>query len=516
MKRITRYASILILGAASVLASCNKWLDVTSGQEIFAEDAFATTAGYRTALVGIYEKAASTSLWGQELTWGLKSSLSWNYQAGSAVPKYRGPLQHDVFSDGQTMSTLNSIWSTAYNAIANCNNLLQEIEGADPGEFEYSWEKDMIKAEATGMRALFHFELYSLFVAAPVTGFNGTALPYVKEYPTLAPVYASSADFLKNVIDDLTYAMKTLEPIDVDELMSTSHFISGGKELNNMDYYFFQGVGAPNMTGEKRENAFGNGFFARRCCRFNYWASVALLSRVYSYMRDFDNAEKYADMILDETYCTVFSFTLNSKNTKPSTNYGYNQIDYKRRPEPILSFWNDKVCDKYSTAVGTTYNRIVAPESLFDDQTNDYRFTTLYNPDTFMYRVWDDQDYTMKSTSSDNIKYSIPLLPVIELPEMYFIKAEAIARKGDIAGAMALIKKVRDARGCTALLSADDLDSFMNILVDEVQRDCIQRGTTYTFLKKLNWPTMYDGTPARKKLPEGWYVLPIPTSETSF
>ena len=302
MKRTIRFATTLLAASVFALSSCNEWLDVTSEEEIFADDAFATTSGYRTALIGIYEKAASSSLWGQELTWGLMSSLSWNYQSGYAVPKYRGPLQYGVFTDGNTTTILNNIWSTAYNAIANCNNLLSEIEDADPDDFEYSWEKDMIKAEATGMRALFHFELYQLFVAAPVTGFHGTAIPYVKEYPSLAPAYVSATEFLNDVIEDFTYAMNTLKPIDVDELMATSHFISGGKELNTMDYYLFQGVGAPNTTGVKRENAFGNGFFARRAYRFNYWASVAMLSRVYSYMRDFDNAEKYADMIIDQTF----------------------------------------------------------------------------------------------------------------------------------------------------------------------------------------------------------------------
>lgn len=517
MKRIQTIATSLLLGAASLLSfSCNEWLDVTSEEEIFADDAFAKSTGFRTALIGIYEQAASPDLWGQELTWGLKSSLSWNYQAGYAVPKYRHPLQYGDYDEGQINTILNGIWAKAYNSIANCNNLLQEIADVDPDEFEYSWEKDLIMAEARGMRGLLHFELFQLFVKAPVTGYDGTAIPYVKEYPSLAPEYCSTKTFLSNVIADFEYAMKVLKPIDVDELLATSHFISGGKELITMDYYLYQGVGAPNETGEKRENAFGNGFFARRAYRFNYWASVALLSRVYSYMRDFDKAEEYADMIIGQEFPNGCKFDFYSKNPKASANYGYNQTDMKRRPEPILSFWNDKVCDRYATAVGTTYNRIVTPEYLFDDQTNDYRYNTLYNPETFMYRTWDDQDYTVKYTNSDNIKYSLPLIPVIELPELYFIKAEAEAQKGNLDDAMALIKKVRDARGCTALLSADSKDSFMEVLVDEAQRDFIQRGTAFTFLKKLDWPVMYDGTPARKTLPEGWYVLPIPTSETSF
>ena len=42
----------------------------------------------------------------------------------------------------------------------------------------------------------------------------------------------------------------------------------------------------------------------------------------------------------------------------------------------------------------------------------------------------------------------------------------------------------------------------------------INQKEAFTFLKKLNWPTMYNGTPTRQAIPEGWYVFPIPDSET--
>ena len=144
------------------------------------------------------------------------------------------------------------------------------------------------------------------------------------------------------------------------------------------------------------------------------------------------------------------------------------------------------------------------------DESTDYRYTELYNSSTKTYRVWD------KSENRTVSQYSNPLLPVMELPEVFYIKAECQAHDGDIAGADATLKKIRDARGCTAPLSDTDLDSFMNTLVNEAQRDFLTRGTTYCFLKKLDWHVIYDGTPVGKTVTSDWYVLPLPDSETAY
>ena len=512
MKSIKNIFVAFVLLVSGLFWSCNEWLDVGSDDEILEDEAFTEAKGYRSALLGVYKLVASSNLWGQELTWGFKSAISWNYRSGNAIPKYRGPLQYDVYTDANTRNVLSSIWETAYNAIANCNNLLKQIENSD-AQFEYPWEKDMIMAEARGLRALLHFEMLQLFVPAPITGYSGTAIPYVTDYPDYYPVHKSIGDVLAAVIEDLKYAQQTLEPIDVDEMRNKSSFVSGSMRLDNMDYVLFQGVGNIRSDGGKRDNGFGDGFFAFRGYRFNYWGATGLLARVYSYMRDFEEAEKYADIIIDD-WVVQYQFNLYSSNPKAASNP--NRIDGKRRPEPLIAFWNDKVCDTYSTAVGPSYNRMVDLSTLFaGDETSDYRYTDLYNPSNYRYRVWDGQssEYSVDKTVQS---YSNPLLPVLELPEVFFIKAECLAEKGQIGDANAVLKRVRDARGCTEALSASDYNSFMTKLVNEAERDFLTRGTTWAFLKKLNWPKMYDGTPAYKTLPEGWYVLPMPDSETDY
>ena len=198
MKNIKILPIVLALFFSGCLCSCNDWLETGSNDEVLEDDAFSSAKGFRSALIGIYRLVASENLYGQELTWGLLSSISWNYQPGYAIPKYRGALQHDDYTDNNTKTVVSSVWGAAYNAIANCNNLLKQIESSN-ANFEYTWEKDMIMAEARGLRALLHFEMLRLFAPAPITGYKGTTIPYVTDYPNLLPQHKSMDEVLTSI-----------------------------------------------------------------------------------------------------------------------------------------------------------------------------------------------------------------------------------------------------------------------------------------------------------------------------
>ena len=492
--------------------SCNDWLEVGSKEEVFEEDAFASAKGFRSALVGIYRTVASANLWGQELTWGFLSTISWNYQSNYAIPKYRVPIQQDVYGDNNTRGVIENIWKTAYNAIANCNNLLKQIENST-ADFEYSWEKEMIMAEARGLRALLHFEMLRLFTPAPVTGYTGTAIPYVKKYPDMHPNYGTMEEVFSDIIEDLEYARQTLKAIDID-LFNKSEYIFSGIVFSTIEGVLFQGIRNLQDDGTHGEgNTSTRGFFSYRGFRMNYWGATALLARVYSYKRDNGLAEKYADEILDE-WISDIKFHLYSTNPSAATNP--NMVNGKRLPEPLIAFWDNQLCTRYAAEIGTAYNRIVDLKALFgNDQSEDYRYTNLYNASNYRYRVWDGPN-SAYSTNRDILSYSNPCVPVLELAEIYFIKAECLAASGKIDEAIRTLKNVRDARGCTIAVSASGYDGFMEILVNESTRDFITRGQTWHFLKKLNWQTIYNGAAVYKEVPAGWFVLPLPDSETTY
>ena len=58
---------------------------------------------------------------------------------------------------------IQSIWSNSYNAVANCNNLIDRAQKEDPSKFaEGEEERNLIWGEALALRAFIHFDLLLL------------------------------------------------------------------------------------------------------------------------------------------------------------------------------------------------------------------------------------------------------------------------------------------------------------------------------------------------------------------
>ena len=515
-KRIIPVVLTALALAGSV--SCDKWLDITSDNEVLEEDAFTSSKGFRNALIGVYRQIAGANLWGQELTWGAMSAFVYEYNTSFTINKYRQVISAaannpDYFGIDVMQSTFEGIWGTAYTAIANLNNLIQQVESSDVSDYESPFEKDVILGEAYGLRGLLHFTLAQLFVPAPVVGGEQVpAIPYVDSYPNLQPSFNTLKEVLDKAAKDLEEARTRLYAFDVEEGFGKAHYYSGGTDLIDVDNYFFKNWGAYNTNGIARDKRAG-GFFASRGTRLNWWGATALLARLYSYRRDFTNAEKYADILLND-WVAIDRFHLLATPTAQSN---VELIDGKRRPELLMALWNqDETTIYYDATNNLSYNQLLSNlRYLFPgEEATDYRYTSLFNQTSKYYRVW----YCPGETKgSDAETYSTPLLPVIELPEIYCIKAECQARAGDVSAALATVKTIRDARGCSTALSATDYDSFLKVLVDEVQRDGLMRGWVWPFLKKVDWPELFYGQSARRwAVPEGWWVFPIPETETNY
>jgi len=505
MKKLKSIILLLALSTGLFVSSCGDWLDVLSNEEILEEDAFATTRGYRTALVGAYQVAASSNFYGKELTWGLMSALGRNYLTSSLTSAYKNAIDTKGFENSYTKTVIDNIWKTGYNVIANCNNLLQNVEKSNQN-FEYEWEQDMIIAEAKALRALIHFDLLRLFAKAPIVGNTAKAIPYVTTYPNIAPEYKSTSEIIDLIIADLKDAREKLKVVDVDVLWMESMFANN--YFSTMLFYGIQNL----MDDGTRGNGTAAGFFCFRGYRMNYWAVTGLLARVYSYKGDNASAVPYVDELLfysREGYCYDFAWD-QAPNNNP------NLIDGKRCPESLISFWNTKVAETYEGTAGTSYFKMNTLTSLFGADINeDYRYTALYNTSTKQYRVWDDVDnnYT-KDSYIEQVRVGCP---VLEIPEMYYIKAEYYAEKNMLDSAAILLNEVRYARNLTSELPAvSSKEEFIDLLVNDMTRDFLTRGQLWFYLKKLNYKKMYEGNPVWWDVPENWYVLPIPESETMY
>ena len=65
------------------LTSCNSFLDVSADNELLQKEIFGDYKGVRMAVNGVYRTLSSTSLYGQNLTWGFASAIGHNYQSSS-------------------------------------------------------------------------------------------------------------------------------------------------------------------------------------------------------------------------------------------------------------------------------------------------------------------------------------------------------------------------------------------------------------------------------------------------
>lgn len=63
--------SILSIACLTLFPSCNDWLDVTPQGQVEAEELYETTQGCNSVVTGIYHTLSSSSLFGQNLSYGL-------------------------------------------------------------------------------------------------------------------------------------------------------------------------------------------------------------------------------------------------------------------------------------------------------------------------------------------------------------------------------------------------------------------------------------------------------------
>ena len=160
MKKIL--STICLAGA--MLTSCSDWLDVTPSDSVIEQDLFKDATGFQNALNGVYESMAATTLYGTEMSFGLVDvlgqvyalkGLNGDYYAG--VTRYHYYYQAGQFqyeANDKVKSAFEGIWEEGYKTIANCNNIIKNIENLPAEKFMYGeLERNMIKGEALAARA---------------------------------------------------------------------------------------------------------------------------------------------------------------------------------------------------------------------------------------------------------------------------------------------------------------------------------------------------------------------------
>lgn len=493
---------LLTLSCFLGLFSCNDFLDVSSSEKVLQKDLFKNSQGIRLAVNGVYRNLSSVDLYGENLSWGFISALGHNYEINQEA------LPHDLLYAAnfewniRSVETIcNTIWSKSYNIIANCNNIIQEVETKDSIFFEAKeMEKNIIMGEMYGIRAMLHFDLLRLFSSAPIIDKQKKSIPYVRSYPDLRPTVLTTDEVLKNIIDDMEKSQKLLAPIDTIKLQNIMKSPSGRYKQQNSYINIKEGD-----------------FFNYRAQRMNFFASTGLLARIYLYSNDYDNAYKNAKLIYEYHKKNWFKWTSSSNQG------GINNLDYiyiKRPEELLLTFSNNRNYDnyeKYTLSSGSGINRFRMNnmDILFKDDLDDFRYTGWYNRYGLKrYLTW--MRPTGNSLNAQNItRNQGPLIPIIRFSEMFHILIECNIVNNNKGEAIELFNDLRINRGAKSKIPMDiSVQELMNKLVNDIIRETLTEGQTFFMYKRLN-KNIFNGETDFVMKPEYW-TAPIPYSEKAY
>lgn len=455
--------------------SCSDWLDVKPLTEKDKKEALSDQKGFRNALIGAYIRMKSGALYGREMTWGIVENLAqhWAYESNT-VGAYLNSYDYKAMA---VENAIGKLYNELYKVIADVNNILEIIDTRkdvfDKGEYE------LIKGEATAIRAFCHFDILRLFGPIPTEVPAGKILPYVTTVSLIPNFHKTYEEFMQMLLADLDAAEKNLGEVDLIRKYSI-------KDLNGQTPYLY---GADDS------------FWGYRQMRMNYYAVLAEKARVYLWLKNKTKALEYADKVIQaEDKDGIPMYTLGTKRDIVL-------YDYVLSSEHILNLniYN------MSTAVNTqtVYHKAKADllSELFRDASTDLRFEKWWEEFTEL-SVTKNQlkKYVQNEDMPELAKNSLPL---IRLYEMYLIRLECLPLEdaGEVYRKMAV---ARDFEIADEIHSKEELE---NILIREYNREFYGEGQAFYAYKRLNrktifWTSVEGGTDT--------YVIPLPRQELSY
>lgn len=512
MKKI--YFNIISLMMAAIsFSSCSDWLDINPSDEIKEEFLFNNGDGFQTALNGIYRQMASFSLYGSNLTWGIVDAWGQAYSLEKAPTSGAGQAMHKIaglkFSNSQLTPTTDKMWNSAWNTIANCNNLIQQTEKADSTIFYKSeYERQLILGEAIGLRAYMHFDLLRIYAPAPSANPGSTTyIPYVNYYPAYVNENISVPECLEHIISDLKKAQAILYKLEVEGEKPRS--------LKPKDRFV-------NAASGK------NLFYALRGYRLNYWAATALLARVYLYAGMKQEAYNECKILIDEEkkygfFKAVTSTYSGPRNIEAGNIKMYENIIFGLYSPTELVDWdaainhNSDGADEYYQFY-LCWSSDMVEEYFGEEKDKDWRCKYQFEP-KYYDEYYRPLKYYKQSESSEFGPVNNKTIPMIRMSEIYYIAAECVYDPADpakVEEAKGYLKTVKQGRGISKPDFGDvtSTEKFMKVLIDDERREFVGEGQTLFIYKRLNrvLPSYDHGDiPALNEN----FVLPKPESESN-
>jgi tetratricopeptide (TPR) repeat protein len=340
-------------------------------------------------------------------------------------------------------------WNIPYQQVFYANVVLEGLEKIEPTSAnEVHWKS--IKGSALFFRAHAFHQLVEIF-SMPVGESSGLGIPIRLTADVNAPVNRASREVtFDQIINDLTDALPLLP---------------------------------------------GNSSYKTRP---TVVAAKALLSRVYLFMGEYEQAESWASESLSENNYLLDYNTLSATATRP----------VPRMNDEIL-FHGQMITYGY-TVFSTTYVDTLLYDSYEEDDLRKQIFFRLRSPNRYTFKA----NYTGTST----------LFGGIANDEVYLIRAECRARLRNISGALedlnALLEK-RWTAGAFVPVDETNPEILLARILEERRKELLFRATRWSDLKRLNQDQRFavtlhrtlNGTDHSLLPNDVRYAFPIPDQE---
>jgi hypothetical protein len=350
------------------------------------------------------------------------------------------------------------VWKNGYTVIANCNNILGNIE--EKKALFKSGEYDLIRAEAMAIRAFMHFDLLRLFAPSYTVDTSAPAITYVDRishtpFPQLTVTQALTA-----IMKDLQQAADVLRTVD---------------------------PWSPGYNGVAGAVAEVPQFFTFRQERMNYYAVLGTMARASLYAGDKQKAAGYAAQVLERGSTT-----------------------------PLFTLYTDKSWDNsdlYFNSEAPALNKLTIPEG----RKYEYYETALYGSVDSRYKDWfryypgSNEEFMAKYMRSIPQNGNPPDMILMRPEEMNYIVAECASSDEEAIKALNLV------RSRYGLSKANDLVAGVHNVEEETAKEYrkmfIGEGQLFFYYKRKNRdPIPYSLIEDVQKA----YVLPVPDTEVEF
>ena len=465
--RINTYCLIIWMSLLSFgTISCSNWLDVEPKSEIKGDVLFETEQGFEDAITGVYILMTDTRLYGKEMSYGFIEAVAQQYEIDPLTNNYFDCTQYRYDMDA-VLTRIDGIWSVAYNAIANVNNILKNLETSScvtPPVYA------RIKGECLGLRAFLHFDLLRMYGTIYEQNPTSKRIAYRTVFNREPKEMQASNVVVDSIIADLKQAEILLT--DTDPL--------------NFDFPKDE-YEEQNMTSDR--------FLFYRHKRMNLYAVKALLARVYLYAGNKIEAANYAKQVIDSKQ---FDFVADV-------------ADLQRSKEIVFSIYVDDFDLQVKEEFGTNGSYYVSTMNflyeMFDvthDGTNDFRIREGVSFDFALNGI------TTRKYRQENMWSSTEgTVVLIRLAEMYYVLAECAADAQTAAG---YLNAVREARGVdpTGLTEATRL----NEIEKEYRKEFYGEGQLFFFYKRHGYTTFLH-CPVERMVEKN-YMFTWPENEELF